>query len=166
MQEKLNVYYYINICDNQNDLSVIENYIKVYINVYLGEFMLNKFVNCSYLFKHSKQERENETNQDTIKCGLSSFNTMYDKLKLKEANKTWFLYIANGNIKDIYKNVFVMLLNKNPSEKITNYSINTKTLDVSKKYTKYEKIKNLELLSATIQELYLTKETITYTNFV
>jgi hypothetical protein len=91
---------------------------------------------------------------------------MYDKLKLKESHLTWFVYLANGDIKDLHKNVFVMLLNKQPSEKVTHYSINKETLDIDKKYLKYEKIHKLELLSTMINELYLSNRTITYTNLM
>jgi len=156
MQYKLDLYYYIDLPKETNDLSVIEKYIRVYINVYLGgEYTLNKFVNCNYLFKNNKIRTG-----DVIKDGLCSFDEMKKSVKLKQTHTSWFVYLSNGDIRDRYKNVFVMLLNKNPSEKVTNYSINTQILDVNKKYTKYEKIQKLDLLSSCIQELYLTDKQI------
>ena len=111
----LDIYYCIDLDKNLQDINNIAKCLETYIIVTFKEYELNIFKSLDYL---------NSDKSDVVKSGLFTFNRMYKDLKLKTPNDTWFIYISNGDIKNEYKNIFVLLLNKNPSEKCSFYIIN------------------------------------------
>jgi predicted choloylglycine hydrolase len=89
---------------------------------------------------------------------------MFKRLKLKGNNETWFVYISKGNVKEIYKNVFVTLVNKNPCIKTCSYAINKNDIVINKTDDKSVKLENLKEINKTFMELFYSENTITYTN--
>lgn len=156
----LDVYYYINMDDTTN---LIEECLKLQLKVNQKLFHINKFVNCKTMIL-GKGNNIGKDKDDIIKCGLLSFNYMFKNLKLKTNNETWFFYISNGDIKDQYKNVFVTLLNKNPSEQHCYYVINKNNVNINKTDSKYIKLANIKTVNSTISELFTCEKSITYTN--
>ena len=77
-------------------------------------------------------------------------------LKLKSTNETWFFYISSGDVKDIYRDVFVVLLNKNPREQKCFYVINKNNTSESKEL--------FNISNSTICEVLVGEKTITYTH--
>ena len=142
MNEKslLDVYYYIDVTDN---VEFIESSLRLQLTRNCKNYNVDKFVNCN----KSTVLPNDKNGDDIIKSGLLTFNKMFETLKLKSTNETWFFYISSGNIKNIYRDVFVVLLNKNPREQKCFYVIN----------------KN-KIAHSTICEVLTCEKTITYTN--
>lgn len=158
-EQLLDVYYYINM----DDTNLIEECLRLQLKINQKLFHVNKFVNCKQMIL-GKGKAKNKDEDDIIKCGLLSFNDMFKNLKLKTKNETWFFYISNGDINDTYKNVFVTLLNKNPSEQQCYYVINKNSVTINKADSKYIKMANIKTINATISELFTCEKSITYTN--
>lgn len=151
----LDVYYYIEL---EGDVQFIERSLKMQLGLHEKNYNINRFINCKQcLNKHG--EKISKSN-DIIRSGLLTLNKMYDNLKLKSVNETWFFYICNGNIKDLYQNVFVVLLNKTPSEQSCFYIINKNSI-----YNPDE-ITNVKIANSTISEVLAGEKTITYTNLI
>lgn len=155
--KKLDVYYCIDLDKSEQDIDNISKCLETYIIVTLKGYKLDKFKRMDYI---------NKDKSDIVKSGLCIFNKMYNDLKLKNSNETWFLYISNGNIKDEYKNIFLLLLNKNPSEKCSNYIINKNEIHIKKNDTVTNKLIGLKFFKKTIHELFNTNRTINYTNLI
>jgi len=154
----LDVYYYIDLKSNQ-DISFIERCLRINLNVNNKEYEIDKFVNCFNILN-----KINGDNTDIIKRGLIMFNKMVEKLKLKSRNEMWFFYISNGNINNLYEDVFVVLLNKEPMFKKSYYVISKESISIDKELTKDQKIKRLKLFNKNIEELLRSDKVITYTN--
>jgi hypothetical protein len=154
----LDVYYYIDLKSDQ-DISFIERSLRINLNVNNEEYEIDKFVNCFDILNKTKGN-----NTDIIKRGLIMFNNMVEKLKLKSKNDTWLFYISNGNINNLYENVFVVLLNKEPMFKKSHYVISKQSISIDKELTKDKKIERLKLFNKNIQELLRSDKVITYTN--
>jgi hypothetical protein len=152
----LDIYYCIDLDKNLQDINNIAKCLETYIIVTFKEYKLNIFKSLDY-FKSDKS--------DVVKSGLFTFNRMYKDLKLKTPNDTWFIYISNGDIKNEYKNIFVLLLNKNPSEKCSFYIINKNVINVKKDDVLTNKLIALKFFKKTIHELFNTTRIIKYTNF-
>lgn len=162
----LDVYYCIDLDKSLQDINLIEKCLETYIIVHFKEYKLN-------IFKHLENKNVNENknvdenkNDDIVKSGLFTFNKMYKDLKLKSPNDTWFIYISNGDIKTEYKNVFVLLLNKNPQEKLSFYVISKHQIDIKRNDINTDKINGLKFFKKTIHELFNTTRSITYTNLI
>jgi hypothetical protein len=153
----LDVYFCIDLDKTIQDIDLIKKCLETYIIVHFKEYKLNIFKNVEY--------KKTEKN-DVVKSGLFTFNKIYKDLKLKSLNDVWFIYISNGDIKTEYKNVFVLLLNKNPKEKSSFYVINKNQIDIKKNNTNINKLNELKFLKKTIHELFNTTRSITYTNLI
>jgi hypothetical protein len=155
MNEKclLDVYYYIDI---DGDVEFIEHSLKFNIG-----HSINKLVN--YKKKGLKDDitKHDLIKDDIIKNGLLTFNEMFKNLKLKSTNETWFFYISSGNVKDIYSNVFIVLLNRNPREQKCCYIINKDNIEQT---INANTLSNTKVASVTIREVLKSEKTITYTN--
>lgn len=157
-KKKLEIYYFLNnIYDASDD---IEKCLKLNLDIKLTDYEIikfNKFIN----------DKIYDTS-DTIKNGLLLFNDMYRKLKLKSSNETWFVYISNGDIKEIYKNISVILINKTPIKKECVYIINKRNLNISINMIKNEKLSILKEFSKTLQELLFSNKikSIKYDNLI
>ena len=83
MNEKqlLDVYYYINMDDTVYDVNqqcttkLIEECLRLQLDVNQKLFHVNKFVNCKQLSKGKGNEKQDKN--DIIKSGLLSFNNMF-----------------------------------------------------------------------------------------
>jgi len=160
-KKKLDVYYCIDF--NQDfDINYIEYYLSVYLNIYKKSYVINKFQNCANCIKN-KNNNKNE-DDDVIKRGLITFNNMYKNLKMKNSNDTWFIYISNGDIQNIHKNVFVILINQNPCINKCMYIINKTELCILKTHSKEVKMCNSKLLRNTLDEIFISNKYITYSN--
>ena len=167
MNEKclLDVYYYIDI---DGDVEFIEHSLKLQLT---DGHSINKLVN--YKNKGLKYDitkddltkdditKDDITKDDIIKNGLLTFNEMFKNLKLKSTNETWFFYISTGNVKDIYSNVFIVLLNRNPREQKCCYIINKDNIEQT---INANTLSNTKVASVTIREVLKSEKTITYTN--
>jgi hypothetical protein len=155
--KKLDVYYCIDLDQGESDLDNISKCLETYIIVTLKDYKLDKFKRVDYTSKDKS---------DVVKSGLCTFNKMYNDLKLKSSNETWFVYISNGDIKDDFKNIFLLLLNKKPTEKCSYYIINKNEINIKKNDTNTNKLTGLKFLKKTIHELFNTNRSIKYTNLI
>lgn len=161
----LDVYYYIDI---DGDVEFIEHSLKLQLTLNCNSHSINKLVN------YKKGGREHDPHlkggtlpfnikckDDIIKNGLLTFNEMFKNLKLKSINETWFFYISTGNVKDIYSNVFIVLLNRNPREQKCCYIINKDNIEQT---INANTLSNTKVADVTIREVLKSEKTITYTN--
>jgi hypothetical protein len=155
----LDIHYIVDLDKNQ-DHNYIEKCLEIYIKTKHREYEINKFEKYE-LNKENINEINNDKN-DIIKNGINIFNDMYYNLKLKTANDVWFFYISNGNIRDKYKNISVILLNKCPMMKKTNYVITKNRIDVNINYTKQEKLKKIKNITDTLDHLFNSNKVIQY----
>jgi hypothetical protein len=151
----LDVYYYIDLDDTQ-DIEYIIRCLKLNIKVNQKQFEIDKFECCNVNIVANEN--------DVIKRGLLTFNKMFKQLKLKGNNEIWFVYISRGDIKQIYKNAFVTLVNKNPSIKTCSYAINKSNIIINKTDDKHIKLNVIKRINKTFIELFSSKNNITYTN--
>ena len=158
-KKPLDIYYYIDLKPDQ-DINIIERCLRVNLSVNNKEYEIDKFVNCSSLVKNNTET----DNEDIIKSGLITFNNMVSSLKLKSSNETLLFYISNGSINNLYKDVFVILLNKEPMFKKSYYVISKNAIDITKESSKEHKMENLKIFNRNLQELLRSEKTITYTN--
>lgn len=154
----LDVYYYIDFDDTICDVEFIEKCLRLNVTVNQNDFIVDKFINCS------KSIIVKNTDQDVIKRGLVIFNRMFRRLKLKSSNSIWFIYLSNGNIKEIHKDVFLVLVNQNPCLKTCSYVISKHELRISKNEDKTSKLSKIKNISNAIKHCFTTDKTITYTN--
>ena len=154
----LEVYYCVDMDKgDEKNLSCIEKCLKIFIEVNYRDYKLTKFER----YVKSRCVK----NDDIIKNGLYTFNKMYNEYKLKSSEKIWFIYISNGNIKTMYKNVCVVLLNDNPIEKECFYIINKNPLLFNTDMSKELKVEYLKQLNKYLKELFDTQQVIKYENF-
>jgi hypothetical protein len=158
----LEVYYCIDLGDNQ-DIKFVTKCLEIYIKTKCIEYTLHKFE--KYEIVPNKSNNKDDKTEDIIKNGLDTFNDMYKNLKLKspDRNKVWFFYISNGNIGEKYNNISIILLNKNPFIKKSNYVINKNIIDVNENYTKEDKLNGTRCLTSSLSHLFSTEKTIEYT---
>lgn len=154
IMKRLCIYYCANLGNNQ-DINYIKECLQIYLNIHYN-IKLEKFE------KYKEDLCCDIDDLDILKRGLVTFNNMFTNLKLKDNLETWFVYISNGNIKDISENIFLMLINKNPGEKKAFYAINKTKLDINKDYNKKKKIENLQILKNTIGELFSNNKYVNY----
>jgi len=151
----LDVYYYIDLDDTQ-DHTFIEKCLDIYIKTKYQDYEINM------LKKYETEMNFIENKSDIIKYGLNMFNEMFDNLKLKNSHDVWFFYISNGDICEKYKDISVILLNKNPMTKKSNYVINKKKLDVNINYTKKEKLNKLKCFTDSLTHLFSSNKILEY----
>lgn len=172
MNEKclLDVYYCIDTTNlvrqdtitdvGDESIEFIERGLKLQLTLNCKNYSINKLVNYNKEIKDGTIKddtvKDDTVKDDTIKSGLLTFNRMCENLKLKSTNETWFFYISSGNVKDIYRDVFVVLLNKNPREQKCFYVINKNNTSESKEL--------FNISNSTICEVLVGEKTITYTN--
>lgn len=156
----LDVYYYLDFDDKTIDVPFLERCLQVNIVVNMKEYNINKFINCNNEYIYTIKIG----NEDVVKRGLLIFNKMFRRLKLKGTNDIWFIYLSNGDIKDIYQNVFVTLINKNPRIKTCSYAINKHSVNIKREDPRLVKLEQLKEVNETLKELFVTDKTITYTN--
>lgn len=152
----LSVYYCIDL-PHTYDTELIERCLRTHITVTENGFDTIEF---SRYFKTFGK------NDDVIKNGLYTFNKMYNDLKLKKSNTVWFIYIGNGNIKNLHRNVYAILLNRDPSSRSCYYSIHKNPLYVLNESTKDNKMKVVKDLNKGLYRLFATKHMIAYDNFM
>ena len=158
----LDVYYYLDFDDKTIDVRFLERCLQVNIVVNMKEYNINKFVNCNNEYIHTIRI----SNEDVVKRGLLIFNKMFRRLKLKGTNDIWFIYLSNGDIKNIYQNVFVTLINKNPCIKTCSYAINKSSVNIKLEDPRLVKLERLKDVNETLKELFVTDKSITYTNLI
>lgn len=147
----LDIYYAIDLEDNQ-DILLIKKCLEIYMKTKFQDYNIQKF-------EQFKCEKE-KSKIDIIKNGIQTFNEMFEKLKLKRSCEVWFFYISNGNIKEKYKDVSLILLNKTPMYKKTNYVINTNIIDVDLKYEKEQKLNGIKCLTSNLHQLFNNQDKI------
>ena len=158
MSSMLEVYYCVDMdTGGEENLSCIERCLRTFIEVNYRDYRLTRFER----YVKSRCVK----NDDIIKNGLYTFNKMYNEYKLKSSEKIWFIYISNGNIKTMYKNVCVALLNDNPIEKECFYIVNKNQLEFNIDTTRELRLENLKRLNKYLQELFDTQQVIKYENF-
>lgn len=158
-KKPLDVYYYIDVNLDQ-DINIIERCLRINLTVNNSEYEIDKFINCSSSIKNNIEKND----EDIIKRGLMTFNNMVSLLKLKSTNDTWLFYISNGSINNLYKDVFVILLNKEPMFKKSHYIISKNPMDITKESSKEHKMEHLKFFNRNLQELLRSEKQITYTN--
>jgi len=103
---------------------------------------------------------------DIIERGLMTFIKMYEKLKLKSKNESWFFYISNGYIKNIQHNVSLILLNKQPSKHECFYNICKSPIDVQVNMEKNDKLQGFKTFTKGLTNILHTNQTIKYDNVI
>lgn len=151
----LDVHYYIDTDKNQ-DVQYIKKCLEIYIKAKCKEYTINRFE------EYKKEFEKSDNKYDIIRTGIDTFNEMFDKLPLKSSHEVWFFYISNGNIKDKYKDVSVILINKYPMFKKANYVINKNIIDININYTKEEKLNGTKCLSTSLNHLFNSNNVIEY----
>lgn len=151
----LDIYYYLDF-DDTYETDFIERSIELNVKVYGKTYNINKMVRYNDVF-------ETDTT-DTIKRGLLIFNTMFKKLKLKCTHDVWFIYLANGD------NIFITLLNKNPSVKESLYSVNKFTYSIRKNQIQSEKktskLQHMQKVNENLKNLITNTKLITYNDLL
>lgn len=112
----IEVYLYIDLELQPHDFELVKKCISLHFQTYYKNYNFSKFIYCN-------QEVDKTQTEDVIKNGLITFHNMFKKLKLKSKFPIWFVYISNGDIQNIYKNVCVFLLNTQPNKKECFYTI-------------------------------------------
>jgi hypothetical protein len=90
---------------------------------------------------------------------------MFETLKLKSSDTTWFIYISNGNLPIApfeLSQVGVMLVNKNPCYKECLYTIHRTPFGVFKKDTRETRLQELKTFTKTFKELFDSNKVIKY----
>lgn len=100
--------------------------------------------------------------KDIIKTGLHTFNHMYETLKLKTSNTVWFVFLANGNVLNVYNNVSVALVNQDVQRKECMYSIVNKEIRFDAGHDKSQKMEHVKLLNKSLSQLFKNKRLIRY----
>lgn len=149
--KKLDVYVCFDFDDNQ-EIDVIESCLKVYLSIKFQTHKLDKFEIYKPMI----------TDTDIIKKGTLVFSEMYQTLKLKSPNETWFIYMGNGSVQNIYNNVFVLLLNKTPNKKECYYTINKNNMIISAQMLRNDKLNTLKILTKSFDEIINTKKILKY----
>lgn len=149
--KKLDVYVCFDFDDNQ-EIDVIESCLKVYLSIKFQTYKLDKFEIYKPMI----------TDTDIIKKGTLVFSEMYQTLKLKSPNETWFIYMGNGSVQNIYNNVFVLLLNKTPNKKECYYTINKNNMIISAQMLRNDKLNTLKILTKSFDEIINTKKILKY----
>ena len=149
------IYYCIDLPIEQ-DIEVIERCLRMHVEV--------KYRDTPITFMRFVKTKLGK-NDDVIKNGLYTFNKMFNELKLKTTDQVWFMYISNGNIKQNYKNVCAILLNKVPGVKSCFYSINKNPLKIVNDMGRIEKFDQVKNFNACLVELFKTENVIQYENF-
>jgi hypothetical protein len=167
MNEKrlLDIYYYIDLNETY-DIKYIEKYLEIYLKLYETSYKLNIFQNYKKNIHNIQHANYVQYNNDTIKRGLIIFNKMYKGLKMKNANDTWYIYISNGDIENVHKNVFVILINKTPSITKSLYMINRNKLCILKNDSEKLKKSNSNVLKNTLDHIFNSEKYINYSNLL
>lgn len=165
MEDKiiLDIYYYIDLNDTY-DIKYIENYLQIYLKVYKKSYKINLFQNYNTNNNYTSNNYTN--NNDIIKKGLIMFNNMYKNLKMKNSNETWYIYISNGDIDKVHKNVFVILINKIPWLTKSLYMINKNQLCILKNDSQNLKKINSKILKNTLDHIFNSEKYISYSNLL
>jgi hypothetical protein len=100
--------------------------------------------------------------QDVIKKGLLTFNYMYRFLKLKTVNEVWFIYVGNGDVQELYKDVSVVLWNNQPADKRCRYTIYEDALHISNEMSRDHKLEGLKTFNKMLSQVFTTDKTIKY----
>ncbi len=132
------------------------DFVHKYLNTYLNINLRNVYNVNNVIIKQNSIDKG-----DILKRGVSNFRKLWDNLKLKNTNDTWFMYLSNGNI-DGHKNVFLMLLNKNPGKFECNYCINKQHLDIITNMDKHTKLNNMNVLSNTLNKILSSNKLLQY----
>jgi hypothetical protein len=151
---QLDIYYYIDFDKNQY-LNFLENYLKIYLNV--NGYTVNNFINYTNKSTNNNINTNNKGNtnnksKDSVNNGLLIFDEMFQSLKLKNSNETWFLYICNDH------NNFLILLKRIPYEKKCYYVINKEPLYLNNEM----KLKSLKKFGEILAKLVTLKTFFTY----
>lgn len=153
----LDIYYIIDYPE-EIDTEMMQKYFKIYLNVHFNINMFQKIE--AYPYPHAEENND----IDVIKNGLYSFNKMFNELKLKSKNTTWFFYLTNGDIDNQikYKNIDVILLNKNISEKECFYNINKININILKTFSIEDKFNKLKIFKNNLNILFSSKDLLKY----
>ena len=154
---KLEIYYVIDIGSNI-DINCI--------SICLKAFLVSNFRNRDIvLFKRIDSNYNPSDDEDIIKQGLITFNSMFHNLKLKTTNEVWFFYIGYGNIQN-HKDVSLILLNKNPGDKECYYVVNKQQFDIKNTDNKNTKINKSKLVYNSLKQIIETNHMIKYSKIV
>ena len=145
----LDVYFVMNVGDNI-DTKTLEKCIHVFLATKYGDFIINVFEKVDL--------QEARPTGDVIKQGLFSFTQMFNQLKLKNSNETWFIYIANGHIDKVQNKVGVILLNRKPYINECTYAINKQPFDINIDASKERKLGALKEFTNTLQGVFKSKK--------
>uniref|UniRef100_A0A6C0H870 Uncharacterized protein n=1 Tax=viral metagenome TaxID=1070528 RepID=A0A6C0H870_9ZZZZ len=158
--ETLEVYYIIDEANENFDRELIRKCIQVFITAKL-KFSLVKF-------QEIKPETEGTTasldigDTDAIKRGINTLNNAMKQLKLKTRNSVWIVYITNGDILNVRKDIGLVLINKFPMEMECSYSINTHPFNIFTTIDRTQRLENLKVFTKTFEQACLTTKTIKY----
>lgn len=149
----LDIYYFIDnnsTIDNSIDNTLLHNAIKWYLDKKLTEFTINKFEHIPLILP----------NEDTLVKSFIYMKMLFDKLKLKTTNTTWFLYISSGNIKGFDKETSLILLNKVPSEAVYQYNLSKTIYKICVNDDKNKRDKKISQFVQVLHETIHSKKTI------
>lgn len=146
---KLDIYYYIDFCIDQN-LTLLNNILNRFLND--NGYTINNLVN----YNLNDTGNTKDTSIDPVKNGVLIFDRMFESLKLKNSNETWFLYICNET------NNFIILLKKIPYEKKCYYVINKEPLYMYKSENTEMTLRTFAKFQIILRKLITFKTFFTY----
>ena len=155
-KEQLEIYYYIDLKSSEMDKSVIIKYLQIYTSINYNVIKFENFASTKSVI----------IDPDPIKNGLNVLTKMHKELSLKSSEniKAWFLYICNGNITDEFKNVDIIMLNKNIKKNECLYNIDKKgsILNIKLDISKEEKMKQLKIFKCNLETMLSSERVIKY----
>ncbi|NBP01265.1 MAG: hypothetical protein EBU90_14210 [Proteobacteria bacterium] len=154
--EALEVYYIIDEGPENFDRELIGKCIRVFITAKL-KFSLVKF-------QEIKRDTTTslDTDSDAIKRGITTLNNAMKQLKLKTRNSVWIVYITNGDILNVRKDIGLVLINKCPMDRECSYSINTHPFNILTTMDRTQRLEHLKVFTKTFEQACMTTKTIKY----
>jgi len=157
--EALEVYYIIDEKSDNFDKQLISKCIQVFVTAKL-RFRLVKFQEIKpHLDTHLNAENDDT---DAIQRGLVALTNATKQLKLKTRNSVWIVYVTNGDIQNVRKDIGLVLINKSPMERECSYSINKHPFSILTTMDKSQKLENLKVFTKTFEQACVTTKTIKY----
>lgn len=166
--QALEVYYIIDETTDHFDKQLISKSIQVLITAKL-QFNLVKFQEIKpeqSLCENMNRMSLDNDDSDAIKRGLDALSNATKQLKLKTKNSVWLVYITNGDIHNVRKDIGLVLINKCPMQRECSYSINKHPFTILTTMEKNQRLEQLKVFTKTFEQACVTTKTIKYTSAI
>jgi hypothetical protein len=151
----LDVYVVFDLQDDV-DKDVLEKCISVYINTKQREFQLEKLerVELKAYFRE----------MDLLKNGMKNMSTLFDQLKLKGANETWFIYVSDGQMEESFgsQQLGLILICKGLGTRECIYSLTRQPFRILTTDVRDEKLEALKIFTKSLQRVFVSESKIKF----